>query len=130
MNQITDSTTIVGQVGRDAECRQVGSTLNYTVKFPVAINQRWVDAAGQEHEKTKWWSCILWVSEKNQKLASYFTKGSTIMVNGESMCSAWVNKDGEVQSQLELRVKEWRVLKKAIAEKKTTSDPWALGDGC
>lgn len=130
MNQITDVTTIIGQIGRDADCKQVGNTFNHAIKFPVAINQSWKDANGKEHEQTKWYTCVLWVSEKNTHLKSYFQKGSLIMVKGEALCNAWINKDGELQSQLELRVNEWKVLRKAAQSKTTQSDPWSLGDGC
>ena len=67
MNQITDVTTIIGQIGRDADCKQVGNTFNHAIKFPVAINQSWRDANGKEHEQTKWYTCVLWVRTYNFK---------------------------------------------------------------
>jgi single stranded DNA-binding protein len=130
MNQLIDQTTIVGFVGKDATCKAMNNTSSHLIQFPVAISQSWKDASGQEHEQTKWYSCTLWVSEKNTNLKNYFLKGNLVMVQGESVCNAWLNKDGELQSQLELRVSEWKVLKKTQTQKPAQSLSWELGDGC
>ena len=123
MNQITDCTTIIGNISKDAEVRQAGTSVNYTISFQVAINQEWKDISGNVHQNVKWYQCTLWASEKNLRFASYFTKGSLIMVKGEVSCNAWINQAGELKSQLELRVDEWRVLrKKKPEEPKETND--------
>lgn len=67
--------TIAGNIGKDAETRQAGSST--VTGFAVAVEQR-----GKDGKKTQWVNCSMWGS-RGDKLVGYLTKGSRVCVSGE-----------------------------------------------
>lgn len=67
--------TIAGNLGKDAETRQAGSST--VTGFNVAVEQR-----GKDGKKTQWVNCSMWGS-RGEKLAGFLTKGSKVCVSGE-----------------------------------------------
>ena len=65
---------IAGNIGRDAETRQVGSTA--VTNFNVAVEQR-----AKGGKTTTWVRCALW-GKRGDTLAQYLTKGSKVCVSG------------------------------------------------
>jgi single-strand DNA-binding protein len=66
---------IAGNIGKDAETRQAGSST--VTSFAVAVEQR-----GKDGKKTQWVNCSMWGS-RGEKLVGYLTKGSRVCASGE-----------------------------------------------
>lgn len=66
---------IAGNIGKDAETRDAGSST--VTGFAVAVEQR-----GRDGKKTQWVNCSMW-GGRGQKLAGYLTKGTRICASGE-----------------------------------------------
>jgi single-strand DNA-binding protein len=95
------STTILGNVGNDAEMRYTPSGVPVT-NFSVAVNRRWTTTDGQQQEKTTWFRVTTW-----RKLAEvcgeYVHKGMQVLVVGEiEEPNVYTAKDGTQRSNLEL----------------------------
>ncbi|MDE2101292.1 MAG: single-stranded DNA-binding protein [Patescibacteria group bacterium] len=81
---------LLGNVGRDAEVRQAGSSS--VVEFPVATTRRWKDqASGEFKEETDWHRIVLW---RGDAIAQYLTKGSRVCVTGRIRNRSFDDKDG------------------------------------
>ena len=94
------STTIVGNVGRDAEMRYTPGGVPVT-SFSVAVNRRWNDASGQPQEKTTWFRVTCW-RKLAEIAAQYVKKGKLVLVEGEIEASAYTNREGAALGALEL----------------------------
>lgn len=84
---------IAGNIGKDAETRQAGSST--VTSFAVAVEQR-----GKDAKKTQWVNCSMWGS-RGDKLVGYLTKGSRICASGEL-----TTRDYNGKTYLELNVSD------------------------
>lgn len=94
-----ESTTIVGNVGRDAEVRYTPSGVT-VASFNVAVNRTWKDTNGEKQERTKWFRITCW-RKLAEICAQYVKTGMRVLVEGEIDVSAW-EKDGQPRASLEL----------------------------
>ena len=102
-----NKTIVTGNIGQDAEVRQVGE--NKVISFNVATNRKWVDSDGVVVNHTTWFNCSKWVYGKkgSVEVAKYLTKGTTVSLIGEVSASAYVSSaDGKPKASLELKVEE------------------------
>lgn len=67
--------TIAGNLGRDAELRNAGSS--QVLGFAVAVEQR-----DGQNKSTIWFDCSLW-GKRGEVLAQYLTKGTKVAVSGD-----------------------------------------------
>lgn len=72
--------SVIGNIGANAELHTENG--NNFVTFKVAHNERYVDAKGQQHDKTDWISCVL--NGDGGKLREYLVKGTTVFVSGDA----------------------------------------------
>lgn len=92
-----NSITVAGQLGRDAEMRNMPNG-DPVVSFSVA------DSQGRDKE-TIWWRAQLF-GKRATALQPYLVKGQSVTVTGSVTERAWTNKDGEAQKTMEIRVQE------------------------
>jgi single-strand DNA-binding protein len=88
--------TVAGQLGRDAELKQVGE--NVVLNFSVA------DSQGRE-KPTIWWNCGLW-GKRGESLKQYLLKGQNVTVSGSLTEREYTDKDGVKRKAQEIRVNE------------------------
>ena len=88
--------TVVGQLGRDSELKQVGE--NVVLNFSVA------DSQGRE-KPTIWWNCGLW-GKRGESLKQYLLKGQNVTVSGSLTEREYTDKDGVKRKAQEIRVNE------------------------
>jgi single-strand DNA-binding protein len=91
MNNIT----IAGQLGRDAEVRQMPNG-EPVANFSVA------DSQGRE-KPTIWWNCQLF-GKRAESLAQYLTKGTSVTVSGNVTQRSYTDKNGVEKVSTEIRV--------------------------
>jgi single-strand DNA-binding protein len=102
-------TIIVGNVGRDPELRYLQSGAA-VCDFSVAVSERWTDQqSGQQREKTTWFKCSAW-NKQAETLNQYIRKGSQIMVIGTVEARAYLDKNNQPASSLDLRVRDFRFI--------------------
>jgi single-strand DNA-binding protein len=104
-----ESTTIIGNVGRDVESRQTngGSSLS---TWSVAVTTKWTDSqSGEKREKVNWYKVSAW-GKLADIAAQYVKKGVQIMVVGTVTASAYMGQDGEPRASLELRADSFQLL--------------------
>ena len=80
---------ITGNIGRDAELRQIGNNNYYC--FPVAIDSRAKDAA------TDWVDVCLYARE-GSKMGNVLKKGNGVFAIGRSSVRAYTGRDGQVRA--------------------------------
>lgn len=107
---------LFGNLGRDPESRYTPQGKMVTT-VSVAVTLGYGD-----NKKTEWVKATLW--EKNAELFAKLTqKGTMVWLSGTPKVSAWESKSGEAKSQLEITVKEFRVLK-GFAEREESDNPY------
>ena len=90
--------SFVGNLGRNAEVKQVGDTT--VTKFSVPSSSGYGDK-----KKTTWVECDLWGS-RGEKIASYLIKGQQVLVYGEIELHTYTANDGTNKASLRCRVNE------------------------
>ena len=92
--------TIVGNLGRDPESRDVGD--DTVCNFNVATNEKWTDRSGNKKQRTTWFRVAVW-GNAAKACQRYLSTGRLVMVKGKVSARAWVDKDGKEQASLEVR---------------------------
>lgn len=101
--------TIAGNLGKDAELRQVNGANGATsvANFSVAVKTSKKDQDGKP--VTEWVECSLW-GKRAEALAQYLTKGTVVSISGEPKASHYSTQNNEVRSKLTLTVGELTLL--------------------
>jgi single-strand DNA-binding protein len=94
----------IGNLGSDAEVRHIDGANRAAIGFSVAVTEKWKDAAGNPQEKTTWVKCTIWRKSDQVKIADYLLKGTKVLIEGKPAARAYVDKDGNAQSSLEVTV--------------------------
>lgn len=102
-------TVILGFVGREPELRYTPSG-TAVCGFSVAVTDKWNDQqSGEKREKTTWFKCTAW-KQLAETCHQYVTKGMPVMVIGTVESKAYLDREGNAQSSLELTVREIQFL--------------------
>lgn len=95
-----------GHLGGDAEVKTLDSG-SIVISFSVAVSETWKDKSGEKKEKTNWVKCSKWVSSGgSSKIADFLKKGQKVVVQGKPEARAFLDKNGEAKSILEVNVSE------------------------
>lgn len=96
-----EQTIIVGNVGNIDKLKYTASGVA-VVNFNVAVNAYWTDSqTNEKREKTNWYRVVAWRGLA-ETCARFLTKGMSVMVVGTVEASAYMGKDGQPRSSLEL----------------------------
>lgn len=95
------TTSIIGNIGRNAEVREVNGSL--AVNFSVAHNERIVTRDGEVINKTIWINCTQWIKKKTE-LFKYLTKGTLVFVEGKPEMKGYTDDKGKAAVDFRLRV--------------------------
>ncbi len=111
--------SIIGNVGRDPETRQLASGDNVS-SFTVATTER-----SKNGDQTTWFrvSAFAQLADVCQK---YLRKGSYIYIEGSLTQREYTDRDGAARQSLDVRAREMRMLDKAGD---TTSGAYSDQDG-
>lgn len=121
--------TVHGNVGRDATVNQVNG--RYVINFPIAHTQQWEDAQGVKQSKTRWFDCAVW--RKNDKIAPFIKKGSSVYVEGVPDVKKFTRQTGEHDATIAINVEFISILDKKQSQEPevtyTSSAPIKQDDG-
>ncbi|MDR3329102.1 MAG: single-stranded DNA-binding protein [Prevotellaceae bacterium] len=91
---------IAGQLGQDAQAKEVGERL--AINFSVAVNEKRGDK-----EATSWYACALWRNKDKAGIASYLKKGTGVIIEGAPDVEAWLSKEkSEPQARIKITVSD------------------------
>lgn len=106
--------TISGNLTRDPELRQAGSTS--VLSFGVAVNDRRRNLqSGQWENVPNFVDCTVFGSRADA-LAGLLHKGSKVTIDGKLRYSSWETKDGKKRSKLEVVVNELELMQREISQ--------------
>lgn len=90
---------MIGHLGADAVVQQHGT--ESVINFNLAHTDRYTQN-GTKMEKVTWVNCSWW-TEKHT-VAQYLKKGTQVFISGIPGVKTWKNKNGELQSGLNIRI--------------------------
>lgn len=100
------SMNLIGHLGNDCIVNNVnGKTV---VNFSVAHSEKWVNAKGENQERTVWVSCSYWSEKTN--VANYLKRGTQVYVEGIPDVKLYKDRQGDMIPQLTLRVQSIQLL--------------------
>lgn len=101
---------LVGNLGRDAEVKQVGDSK--VIEFSVAHNERKRDPnTGDFVKETVWVRCSLWRREdQSTNVANYLTKGTAVYVEGDLKTRAYTDREGNQRASIDVRVRNLELI--------------------
>ena len=106
--------TISGNLTRDPELRQAGSTS--VLSFGVAVNDRRRNPqSGQWENVPNFVDCIVFGSRADA-LAGLLHKGSKVTIDGKLRYSSWEGKDSKKRSKLEVVVNELELMQRETSQ--------------
>lgn len=106
-------TTIVGNIGRDAVCRE-GDGGHKFVSFSVAYAERKTgetDEQGNPETVAQWAECEIYVGPESsaEGLLKLLTKGRFIYIEASDKVEAWIDKNNQLRSRILYRVTSFQV---------------------
>lgn len=98
--------TIVGNLTADPELKFTGQG-KAVANFTVAETPRYLDKASGEWRdgESTFWRCSIW-REAAENVTESLTKGTRVIVTGETRTRSYETKEGEKRSVMELEVSE------------------------
>src|SRR6202011_6189730 len=94
---------LVGNLGKDAETKFTPGGASVT-RFSVATTRSWKDQQTNDwKEETNWTNVVLW---RQEKLATFLTKGKQIYVEGRIQSRNYQDKDGKTVYATEVIAEE------------------------
>ena len=86
----TNRFQIEGNLGKDAELKSTEH--GETVKFTLAVNERWTDKQKVKHERTDWFFITVWGSAT--RFAATLKKGTPVSIEGKVRTGEYTGDDG------------------------------------
>ncbi len=77
---------LIGNVGKDAEVVQVGSSS--VAKFSLATKETWRDRDGNKKEATEWHNVEVW-GKQADAIGKWIEKGRLVSIEGKIMTQSW-----------------------------------------
>lgn len=99
-------TILLGNIGKDCVVNTVNG--KSVCNFSVAHSEKYKDAQGTQHEKTRWFDCALW--RDNTSIAQYLKKGTKVLLEGQIDVKQFQRQDGTQGVGMTLRVSNLTLL--------------------
>jgi len=99
-------TFLLGNIGKDCVVNTVNG--KSVCNFSVAQTEKYKDAQGTQHEKTRWFDCALW--RDNTSIAQYLKKGTKVLLEGQIDVKQFQRQDGTQGVGMTLRVSNLTLL--------------------
>lgn len=121
MKRGVNKVIIVGNLGKDPECRysQNGSAIT---NFSVATSETWKDkSSGEERSRTEWHRIVIF-GKLAEVAAEYLQKGSQVYLEGELHTRKWVNQQGQDQYTTEIVLQGYDAVMQMLGGTKSRGD--------
>jgi len=89
---------LIGNLGKDAETRQAGSSTvtNFSLATARSVKN---GQTGEWRDETDWHDVVLW---RGENVAQYLTKGTQVYVEGRLQTRSWDGNDGTKKYRTEV----------------------------
>ena len=92
------SITILGNLTRDAEVRQVGQS--QVAKIGIAVSEKYKDRNGQIQESTEYFDVEVW---DKAGVFPYLLKGQAVLIVGQQKTDRWQDQSGQNRETKKVR---------------------------
>jgi single-strand DNA-binding protein len=110
---------IIGNLGKDPETRVLPSGRKVTT-FSVAVNRRWKNGGGEEHEATEWFTVEAW-GRIGEICQEYLSKGRLVFIEGRIQTDRWQDDKGDPHSRTKVVAGVMQILDRKEGEPETAS---------
>ena len=110
---------IIGHLGQDSQVNDVNG--KKVINFSVAHSEKFKNKDGVEVDKTVWVSCAYWTDRI--VLGNYLKKATQVYVEGFPEARMYKNNNGEMVSQLAIRVTSVQLLSSKKSEEGSSFEP-------
>jgi single-strand DNA-binding protein len=108
MASSVNKVTLIGNLGRDPEIRQLNSG-EPVVSLRIATSETWKDKeSGERKEKTEWHSVVIFNENLARIAEQYLRKGSKVYVEGQLQTRKWVDQSGAEKYTTEIVLQRYR----------------------
>lgn len=95
---------LMGNLTRDPESREVGSTS--VTEIGIAVSRKYRTKDGDDREEVCFVDCEAW-GKTGDTIGRFFSKGKPILVEGRLKLDQWENQSGEKRSKLKVTVDQF-----------------------
>lgn len=108
MNSIKNSVTLIGNLGKDPEVKQLQSG-RAVARFSLATNETYRNQKGDKVTSTQWHTLIAW-GKTAETMGNLLKKGKEVVVHGKLTYRTYEDKEGITRSIPEIVVDEFVLL--------------------
>jgi len=108
---------IFGNIGRDPEQKYTPQGKMVT-EFSVGVSVGY-----GEHKRTDWFKAVAW-EKQAELIGKMCQKGTTIWLRGTPKVAVWTSKEGEAKGQIEISIRDWRILKGGKPREEAEATPY------
>jgi single-strand DNA-binding protein len=98
---------LMGNLTRDPELRTLPNSDTTVCDFALAVNRRWKDADGRDHDEVLFIDCSAF-GRIGQTIGESLTKGRPIHIEGRLKFEQWEQEDGQRRSKIRVVVEQFR----------------------
>ena len=91
---------LAGNLASDPQLKETSNGKAMTI-FPVAVNKRWRNQAGESKKETAFFRIIVW-NNIAENCARYLRKGGAVLVEGRLQTRSFKNSAGQIQYMTEV----------------------------
>ena len=113
MNNLKNSVTLIGHLGKDPEVKVLenGTTL---ARVTIATNDTYKNSKGEKVIETQWHNLIGW-GKTAELMDRLLRKGSEVAVRGKLVHRSYEDKEGQTRYLSEIIIGEFMKLDRAMA---------------
>ncbi|MFN7118599.1 MAG: single-stranded DNA-binding protein [Saprospiraceae bacterium] len=108
MNSIKNSITLIGNLGKDPEIKQLQSGKS-VARFSLATNETYRNQKGDKVTSTQWHTIVAW-GKTAEMMRNLLKKGKEVVVHGKLTYRTYEDKEGVTRSIPEIVADEFVLL--------------------
>lgn len=108
MNSIKNSVTLIGNLGKDPEIKQLQSGRSMA-RLSLATNETYRNQKGDKVTSTQWHTLVAW-GKTAETMSTILKKGKEVVVHGKLTYRSYEDKEGITRYIPEIVVDEFVVL--------------------
>jgi len=105
MNILRNSVTLIGNLGRDIEVKELSSGTK-VARITIATNDYYKNNKGETITDTQWHNLVAWGGTA-ERMASMLHKGSEVAIQGKLVHSSYEDKDGNMRYKSEVKINDF-----------------------
>ena len=100
---------LIGNLGKDPEIRNLGSSGDRVANLTVATSENWRDKqSGERKEKTEWHRVVIFNENLCKVAEQYLKKGSKVIIEGQLQTRKWQDQSGQDRYSTEVVLQGFR----------------------